>query len=76
MLKAKPEYVVTTSEFNDVKERLLALNSRRKLEPKDAGKPTLRKQPGGRTAPVEGDGKTKDSKTDTEDDRPTLKRRQ
>jgi predicted Zn-dependent protease len=77
MLKAKPEYVVTTSEFNDVKERLLALNSRRKLDPKDPGRPTLRKQPGGSTAPVEGDGKSgKDSKTESEDDRPTLKRRQ
>jgi predicted Zn-dependent protease len=77
MLKAKPEYVVTTSEFNEVKERLLALNSRRKLDPKDPGRPTLRKQPGGSTAPVEGDGKGgKDSKTDGEDERPTLKRRQ
>lgn len=77
MLKAKPEYVVTTSEFNDVKERLLALNSRRKLDPKDPGRPTLRKQPGGSTTPVEGDGKGgKDSKTDTDDERPTLKRRQ
>ncbi len=77
MLKAKPEYVVNTSEFNDVKERLVALTANRKVDPKDASKPTLRRPPGGGTAPVEGDGKgSKDSKTGSEDDRPTLKRRQ
>ncbi len=77
LLKAKPEYVVTTSEFNDVKERLQAFSSRRKLDPKDANRPTLRKQPGGSTAPVEGDSKDgKDSKGGSGDDeRPTLKRR-
>ncbi len=30
ILVAKPEYVVTTSEFNDVKARLLAMHNRRK----------------------------------------------
>ena len=34
-LKAKPEYVVTTSEFNDVKNRLLAMHNRRKVDDKD-----------------------------------------
>ncbi len=77
MLKAKPEYVVNTSEFNDVKSRLLALNSRRKLtDPKDANRPTLRKAPGGGTKPVEGDSKDSGKTTsDSGDDRPTLKRR-
>jgi len=75
MLKAKPEYVVNTSEFNDVKERLVALTSSRKVDPKDANKPTLRRPPGGGTEPVEGDKKdTKGSSGD--DERPTLKRRQ
>src|SRR5437870_1116311 len=32
LLKAKPEYVVTTSEFNDVKARLLAMHNRRKID--------------------------------------------
>ena len=32
ILKAKPEYVVTTSEFNDVKGRLAMLENRRKLD--------------------------------------------
>ena len=76
LLKAKPEYVVSTSEFNDVKSRLVALTANRKVDPKDASKPTLRRPPGGGTAPVEGDGKGKDSKTGSDDERPTLKRRQ
>ncbi len=76
ILKARPEYVVTTSEFNDVKTRLVAMNSHRKVDSKDANRPTLRKTPGGSTAPVEGDGKDSKTGTSSEDDRPTLKRRQ
>ncbi len=78
MLKAKPEYVVNTSEFNDVKARLLALNSHRKVDAKDANRPTLRKPPGGGTAPVEGDGKSGQGSSTSgsgDDERPTLKRR-
>ena len=76
LLKAKPEYVVTTSEFNDVKGRLVAMNSRRKVEDKDPNKPTLRKAPGsGSTVPVEGSGKDTTTTGDNADDRPTLKRR-
>ena len=66
--------MVTTSEFNDVKTRLVAMNNHRKVDDKDANRPTLRKAPGSGTTPVEGDGK--DTKTgDNPDDRPTLKRR-
>ena len=32
LLEAKPEYVLTTSEFNDVKSRLLAMHNKRKIE--------------------------------------------
>src|SRR5436190_2085356 len=32
LLKARPEYVLTTSEFNDVKGRLAMLHNRRKVE--------------------------------------------
>ncbi|MGH9612795.1 MAG: M48 family metallopeptidase, partial [Bryobacteraceae bacterium] len=71
-LKPKPEYVVTTSEFNDVKARLLAMHNRRKVEDKDIDKPTLRRAPGAGTIEDNGDG-TK-SKGD-DDERPTLKRR-
>ncbi len=82
LLKARPEYVVTTSEFNDVKARLVALNSHRRVEPKD-NRPTLRKPPGGNTPTTASDkgagsGSSSGSGSDTSssgDDRPTLKRR-
>jgi predicted Zn-dependent protease len=75
LLKAKPEYVLTTSEFNDVKGRLLAMHNKRKIEdPKDANKPTLRRAPGSTTGPVDPDENGKTPKSD-EDERPTLKRR-
>src|SRR5450631_3412547 len=68
-LKERPEYVVTTSEFNDVKTRLMAMHNKRKVDTQDTNRPTLRKAPGAST----GDGK--DSKGGSDDDRPTLKRR-
>src|SRR5581483_8147915 len=46
MLKARPEYVVTTSEFNDVKARLMAYHNHRKIDNKDPNRPTLRRTPG------------------------------
>lgn len=75
-LKARPEYVVNTSEFNEVKARLLAMHNRRKVDDTDPTRPTLRKAPGGSTSPVEDDkSKGKDEKKDDSDERPTLKRR-
>lgn len=76
ILKEKPEYVVTTSEFDNVKSRLIAQNSRRKGDDKeDPNKPRLKKSPGGGTSPIdEGSEKNKDKETDP-DERPTLKRR-
>src|SRR5439155_15603706 len=71
LLKQRPEYVVTTSEFNDVKTRLIALHNRRKIDDKDLNRPRLRKAPGSGTA----SGDDKDSKTGDTDERPTLKRR-
>jgi len=71
LLKARPEYVLTTSEFNDVKGRLAMLHNRRKIEdPKDPSRPQLKKKPG---TGASTDDETK-SKGD-EDERPTLKRR-
>jgi beta-barrel assembly-enhancing protease len=68
ILPARPEYTVTTSEFDEVKARLAAIENRRKMiDVKEAGKPSLR-----RTSSTDKNGK--DEKT-TEDDRPTLKRR-
>lgn len=77
MLTAKPEYVLTTSEFNDVKARLAMLHNRRKLDTKeDANRPRLRRAPGG-NVPVDGDDPSGEEKKKTgdEDDRPVLKRR-
>ena len=68
------EYVVTTSEFNDVKARLAAMHNRRKLDDKDDNRPRLKKSPGGGTSPIEGD-KDKSKGKEDEDERPTLKRR-
>jgi predicted Zn-dependent protease len=72
MLEARPEYVLTTSEFDEVKARLAMLQNRRKVnDPKDANRPQLKKKPGTGTSP---DDDNKDSRGD-EDERPTLKRR-
>jgi beta-barrel assembly-enhancing protease len=74
LLKAKPEYVVSTSEFDAVKGRLLAMENRHKLDDKDLNKPRLRKKAGSGTTTVD-DGSGKDQKGADEDERPTLKRR-
>ena len=67
ILPAKPDYMVTTSQFDDVKDRLARIENKRKLNnPKDANKPTLR-----RTS----NDPNSTSPTSTGDDRPTLGRR-
>jgi len=74
ILKAKPEYVVSTSEFNDVKGRLGMLHNRRRIDTKeDSNRPTLRRAPGSGTGPIEDEGDKKAPKD--QDERPTLKRR-
>ena len=76
LLKEKPEYVITTSEFEDVKDRLLAVNNRRKVgaTPDDANRPRLKKAPGGQSGPLDGDD-TEAKPKEESDERPTLKRR-
>jgi len=70
ILPARPEYTVTTSEFDDVKARLAAIENRRKLtDLKESGKPSLR-----RASSTDKNGK--DDKSSTDEDRPTLKRRE
>jgi predicted Zn-dependent protease len=67
VLPNKDQYMLTTSEFDEVKIRLAALTNRRRIEDeKDTGKPTLR-----RASQTDKDKKEGES----EDDRPTLKRR-
>jgi predicted Zn-dependent protease len=69
ILPSKQQYVVTTSEFDEVKARLASIENRHKvLDQKDANKPSLR-----RTSTSSTDSNSGDSKSD--DDRPTLKRR-
>ena len=74
MLKERPEYVVTTSEFNDVKTRLLAMHNRRKIDTQDSNRPRLNRKPGTGTSTAGDSGSTSSGGSDS-DDRPTLKRR-
>jgi beta-barrel assembly-enhancing protease len=69
ILPARPEYTVTTSEFDDVKARLAQLENRRKvIDDKDTSKPSLRRA-SATDAPKDG------TTTKGDDDHPTLKRR-
>src|SRR5215467_1078398 len=74
ILPAKGEYTVTTSEFDEVKARLAAIENKHKLnDEKDGKKPTLR-----RTSSTDKNGsddKTGNDKNGNDDGRPTLKRR-
>ena len=74
ILAPKPEYVVNTSEFNDVKGRLNMLHNRRKVTQDDPNRPKLRRAPGSGTGPVDANDDGTKPKPDAED-RPTLKRR-
>ncbi len=67
-LKPQPQYVVDTSEFEAVKDRLAMLENRRKPSDKDPNKPTLRRAPHSGSD----DGTKSD---DDQEGRPTLKRR-
>jgi predicted Zn-dependent protease len=66
ILPPKDQYIETTSEFNEIKARLAAIENRHKVDDNNnPNKPTLRR--GQSTASKDGDKK--------DDDRPTLKRR-
>lgn len=69
ILPARAQYTVSTSEFDDVKARLAAIENRHKVLDKneDKNRPSLR-----RTSTTDKNGS--DDKTN-DDDRPTLKRR-
>ena len=75
ILAPKPEYVVNTSEFNDVKTRLAMMHNRRKVDTaEDPSRPRLRRAPGSTNGPVDENPDGSKPKTD-QDERPTLKRR-
>jgi len=66
ILPAKAQYIVSTSEFDDVKSRLAVIENRHKvLDEKEANKPTLRRA----------SNTDKSGSGQSDDDRPTLKRR-
>jgi beta-barrel assembly-enhancing protease len=76
ILLSRPEYVVDTSEFQNVKARLAALENRRKLnDDKDKSRPTLRRTASDKRPTDSGSGDSSDSSNKQDDDRPTLKRR-
>ena len=75
-LKEKPEYVVTTSEFDDVRDRLMMLeNHRKSTASADPNRPRLRKAPGAGGTTVDGDDTSNQQTKEGDDERPTLKRR-
>jgi beta-barrel assembly-enhancing protease len=69
ILPAKTQYIVSTSEFDDVKSRLATIENRHKVnDEKDGSRPSLR-----RTSTS--DKSSGSDKNGNDDDRPTLKRR-
>src|SRR6266849_2039393 len=70
ILPNRPEYIVTTSEFDSVKGRLRNIMFARKVQDNAPGKPSLRtRTEQSKKQPTGNDPNT------TDDDRPTLKRR-
>lgn len=74
ILPSRDQYLVTTSEFNDVKSRLARIQNKRKLrEGPDTKKPTLRKASTSPNSTGSGTGNTNGNGTSTDDtERPTL----
>jgi beta-barrel assembly-enhancing protease len=71
IMPARPDYVVTTSEFDDIKDRLARLENKRKLNDKSNGNaPTLRRVGG-----TNNDPNSTGTSSNPDDDRPTLGRR-
>src|SRR6201984_2425705 len=72
ILPAPPQYLVTTSEFDEVKARLASLETHRKIQDQNVEhdkRPTLRQRTTADSSKTPGDGSSQG------DDRPTLKRR-
>jgi predicted Zn-dependent protease len=75
ILPAKDEYMVTTSEFDDVKARLARIENKRRLtDTKGVTRPSLRRASTGTDTTGSQTSQTDDSNS-TSDDKPTLHRR-
>jgi beta-barrel assembly-enhancing protease len=66
ILPAREQYIVTTSEFDDVKGRLAAIENRRKVNDNDKDKPSLRRASTGGSG---GDKPDKSDRTDKDKDK-------
>ncbi len=86
ILPARDQYIVTTSEFDMVKARLLRIENRQKVQNTKSDKPTLRTRTERQSEPPQGQaqpgaqtgtgGDTSASSTSSDDpDRPVLKKR-
>jgi beta-barrel assembly-enhancing protease len=82
ILPARDEYIVSTSEFDNVKHRLQMIESNQKVKNSNSNKPSLRKRTdqnkGGNTGGTTAGGSTTSTGSDTgsdDSDKPTLKRR-
>jgi predicted Zn-dependent protease len=71
LLQQQPLYVITTSEFSELKQDMERTLNRRRDAPEKTG-PILRRPPKGAAEPIED---RDDSKPQSDDERPTLKRR-
>ena len=67
ILPPKDQYLVTTSEFNDVKARLARIENKRRITDKQKGKPSLRR--------VSSNGSPDGTDSTSGSDQPTLHRR-
>jgi len=76
ILPPRDEYTVTTSEFDDVKARLARIENKRRLTAtKDGNKPSLRRSNTGSSDPANPSSTTDPGSTSSDDDKPTLHRR-
>ena len=69
MLPARTEYIVTTSDFDQVRRRLAALEASRQIDAGYNGGPVLRRRLG------HDPGNRDDNTADESADRPTLRKR-